>query len=324
VKRREFITLLGGAVAWPVAARAQQRFPVIGFLNARSATDTVGLAAAFRQGLNELGFVQGRNVAIEYRWASNQVDQLPALAAELAGRPATVIAAFSTLSALAAKATTAAIPIVFLTGDDPVKTGLVPSLSRPNGNITGMTFVSAVLGSKRLQLLRAVAPRAELIAVLMDPNTPESVNHTESVTEAARVLGQRLVVFNATTASEIDFAFGTLVQQRAGALLVSASPTLLARREQLITMSMRHKLPTIYANREYATAGGLITYGASIQDAYRQVGLYVGRVLRDDKPADLPVLQPTRFELVLNLKTASTIGLELPPTLLALADEVIE
>jgi putative tryptophan/tyrosine transport system substrate-binding protein len=197
-------------------------------------------------------------------------------------------------------------------------------LSRPGGNITGVTFVSSILGSKRLQLLRALAPQAELIAVFVDPNTPESVNHAEGVLEAARAVGQQLAVFNAGTASEIDFAFANLMQQRAGALLVSASPTFLTRRDQLVTLSIRHKLPTMFSNREFATAGGLITYGASILDSYRQAGLYVGRVLRGDKPADLPVLQPTRFELVLNLKTAKALALEVPPTLLALADEVIE
>jgi putative ABC transport system substrate-binding protein len=325
MRRRAFIGLLGGAAAaWPLAARSQQPMPVIGFLNARSATDTVGFAAAFRQALNEVGFVDGRNVAIEYRWASNQVDQLPALAAELVGRPATVIAAFSTVSARAAKAATTTIPIVFLTGDDPVKTGIVASLARPDGNITGVTFVSAALGSKRLQLLRALAPKAELIAVLVDPNTPESVNHTNDVVDAARAIGQELAVLNAATAGEIDLAFASLTQQRASALVVSGSPTFLTNRDHLITLTTRHKIPAMYANREFARGGGLISYGANVSDSYRQAGFYVGRILRGDKPADLPVVQPTRFELVLNLKTAKVLGLDLPPTLLALADEVIE
>jgi putative ABC transport system substrate-binding protein len=310
---------------WPLAARAQQpAMPVIGFLNARSATDTVGLAAAFRQALNEVGFVDGRNVTIEYRWASNQADQLPALAAELVGRPATVIAAFSTVAARAAKTATTTTPIVFLTGDDPIKTGLVASFARPDGNITGVTFVSAILGSKRLQLMRALAPKAELIAVLVDPNTPESVNHTADVADAARAVGQQLMVLNAATASEIDMAFASLMQPRAGALLVSGSPTFLSKRDQIIALAMRHKVPALYANREFARGGGLVSYGANISDSYRQAGLYVGRILRGDRPADLPVVQPTRFELVLNLKTAKGLGLELPLTLLALADEVIE
>ncbi len=325
MRRRDFIALLGGAAAGPVTARAQQAaMPVIGFLNARSATDTVGLAAAFRQGLNEASFVDGRNVAIEYRWASNQVDQLPALAAELVGRPATVIAAFSTVSARAAKAATTTIPIVFVTGDDPIKTGIVTSLARPEGNVTGVTFVSAALGSKRLQLLRALAPKAELIAVLVDPNTPESVNHTKEVVDAARAIGQHVAVLNAATASEIDLAFASLMQQRAGALVVSGSPTFLTTREQLISLAARHKVPTMYANREFVRGGGLVSYGASISDAYRQAALYVSRVLRGEKPADLPVVQPTRFELVVNLKAARAFDLELPSTLLALADEVIE
>ena len=323
MRRREFITMLGGAAAWPLVARAQQPgMPVIGFLNARSATDTVGLAAAFRQGLNEASFVDGQNVAIEYRWASNQVDQLPALAAELVRRPVSVIAAFGTVSARAAKAATTTIPIVFLTADDPIKSGIVTSLARPEGNITGVTFVSATLGSKRLQLLRALAPKAELIAVLLDPNNPESVNHTKDVVDAARAIGQQVAVLNAATAS--DLAFASLIQQRAGALVVSGSPAFLTVREQLISLARRHNVPTMYANREYVRGGGLISYGASISDAYRQAALYVSRVLRGEKPADLPVVQPTRFELVINLKAAKAIDLELPSTLLALADEVIE
>jgi putative ABC transport system substrate-binding protein len=325
VKRREFITLLGGAAAWPWSARAQQpAMPVIGFLNPRSATDTVGLTAAFRQALNEVGFVDGRNVAIEYRWASNQVDQLPALAAELVGRPAAVIAAFSTVGALAAKRATKTIPIVFLTSDDPVKVGIVASLARPGGNITGVSFVSATLGTKRFQLLHVLAPMADLIAMLMDPNSPESVNQSEDVQDAARALGQKLVMLPASTPEAIDLAFASLMQQRAGALLVSGGPSFLTRREQLITLAARHKIPTIYPNREYPMAGGLISYGANISDSYRQAGLYVGRVLRGDKPADLPVMQPTRFELVLNLKTAKALGVDVPPMLLALADDVIE
>ena len=325
MKRREFITLLGGAAAWPWSARAQQpAMPVIGFLNPRSATDTVGLTAAFRQALNEVGFVDGRNVAIECRWASNQVDQLPALAAELVGRPAAVIAAFSTVGALAAKRATKTIPIVFLTSDDPVKVGIVASLARPGGNITGVSFVSATLGTKRFQLLHVLAPMADLIAMLMDPNSPESVNQSEDVQDAARALGQKLVMLPASTPEAIDLAFASLMQQRAGALLVSGGPSFLTRREQLITLAARHKIPTIYPNREYPMAGGLISYGANISDSYRQAGLYVGRVLRGDKPADLPVMQPTRFELVLNLKTAKALGVDVPPMLLALADEVIE
>ena len=326
LKRREFITLLGGAAAaWPPVARAQQpAMPVVGFLGARTATDTVGLAAAFRQALNEMGFVDGRNVVIEYRWAANQPDQMPALAAELVGRPASVIAAFSTVGVLATKTATTTIPIVFLTGDDPVKVGIVASLARPGGNITGVTFVSATLGTKRLQLLRGLAPKTDLIAMLVDPTSPESVNQLTDVADAARTLGQQLETFNAGTASEIDLAFPGLTQRRADGLLISGSPSFTTARSQIIALAARHRVPTMYQFRQFPAAGGLISYGASISDAYRQTGFYVGRILRGDKPSDLPVLQPTRFELVINLKTAKTFGLELPPTLLALADEVIE
>ena len=235
-----------------------------------------------------------------------------------------MIAAFSTVGALAAKRATKTIPIVFLTSDDPVKVGIVASLARPGGNITGVSFVSATLGTKRFQLLHVLAPMADLIAMLMDPNSPESVNQSEDVQDAARALGQKLVMLPASTPEAIDLAFASLMQQRAGALLVSGGPSFLTRREQLITLAARHKIPTIYPNREYPMAGGLISYGANISDSYRQAGLYVGRVLRGDKPADLPVMQPTRFELVLNLKTAKALGVDVPPMLLALADEVIE
>ena len=284
----------------------------------------MGLAAAFRQALNEVGFVDGRNVAIEYRWAANQVDQLPALASELVGRPATVIAAFSTTGALAAKAATTTVPIVFMTGDDPVKAGIVASLARPGGNITGITFVSASLGTKRLQLLRALVPKSDLIAMLVDPNSPESVNQANDVVDAARALGQQLAILHAGTVGDIDLAFASMVQQRADALLLSGSPSFTSWRDQIVALAARYKVPTMYQFREFPAAGGLISYGANLSDAYRQTGIYVARVLRGDKPGDLPVMQPTRFDLVINLKTAKPLGLELPPTLLALADEVIE
>jgi putative ABC transport system substrate-binding protein len=323
MKRRQFITLLGGAAAIPVAARAQQpALPVIGFLNARSASDTASLAAAFRQGLNEAGFTDGRNVAIEYRWASNQVDQLPGLAAELVGRPSAVIAAFSTASALAAKAATTTIPVVFMTGDDPIKAGIVASLARPEGNVTGVTFVGATLGTKRLQLLRGLAPQAE-IAVLVDSNAPESVNQASDVQEAARALGLPLTILHAGTAVELDAALAKLSQQRV-ALIVGGSPSFMARRDHIAALATRHKIPTIGNAREYASAGGLVSYGASIVDAHRQAALYVAKILRGDRPSDLPVRQPTHFELVINLKTAKALGIEIPLTLIALADEVIE
>jgi putative ABC transport system substrate-binding protein len=297
---------------------------VIGFLNVRSATDTVGLAAAFRQALNEVGFVDGRNVVIEYRWASNQVDQLPALAAELVGRPTQVIAAFSTASALAAKAATTTIPVVFLTGDDPIKAGIVASLNRPDGNVTGVTFATAALGTKRLQLLRAIVPKAELIGLLVDPTSPESTNQANDVVDAALTLGQTCTVQHAGTASEIDTAFASLMQQGASALFVSGSPGFVTRREQINALVKRHKIPAMYNGRASIATDGLISYGANISESYRQAGLYVGRILRGDKPSDLPVMQPTRYELIINLKTAKSLGLELPPTLLALADEVID
>ena len=265
MRRRAFVTLIGGAAAvasmlWPLAARAQQpAVPVVGFLSSRTATDTVGLAAAFRQALNEAGFVDGRNVAIEYRWAANQADQLPALAAELVGRPASVIAAFGTVGALAAKAATTTIPIVFMTGDDPLKVGIVASLARPGGNVTGVTFVSATLGTKRLQLLRSIAARTELIAMLVDPTSPESVNQASDVADAARALGQQLVVLHAGTANEIDLAFANLAQRRPDALLISGSSTFLSRRDQLITSVTRHKVPAMYSHREFTMAGGLIS-----------------------------------------------------------------
>jgi ABC-type uncharacterized transport system substrate-binding protein len=324
MRRRQFITLLGSTAAtWPLAARAQQpAMPVIGFLNARSATDTVGLAAAFRQALNEVGFVDGGNIAIEYRWASNQFDQLPALAAELVGRPAMVIAAFSTAAALAAKNATTTIPIVFVTSDDPIKAGIVTSLSRPGGNVTGVTFLQ--LGGKRLQLLRALAPKADLIAVLVDPNSPESVNQANEIQDAARALGQKLLIVNAGTVGEIDAAAASLTQKGAGALIVSGSPTFLTNRADISALMTRYRIPAMYGVRQAVAVGGLISYGASISDSYRQAGSYVGRILRGAKPADLPVLQPTRFELVINLKAAKALGLEVPPTLIALADEVIE
>jgi putative ABC transport system substrate-binding protein len=326
VKRREFIALVGGAgMAWSLGARAQQQtLPVIGFMSGRSADAGSVVAAAFRQGLQETGYVADRNVAIEYRWADNQVDRLPAIAAELVGRPVSVIAVFGTVPARTAKAASTTIPIVFMTADDPVAVGLVASLNRPGENVTGVSFVSATLGTKRLEMLRALAPKTDLIAVLLDPNSSESQNQSRDVQEAARALGQRLVVLNAGTASEIDTVFTALVQQRVGALLVSGSPTFGSRHKQLVALATRHTLPTMYATREYTTAGGLISYGASILDAYRQAAIYVGRILKGDRPSDLPVLQPTKFELVINLKTAKALGLEVPDKLLALADEVIE
>jgi putative tryptophan/tyrosine transport system substrate-binding protein len=327
MKRREFITLLGGAAAaWPLAARAQQSaMPVIGFLSIRSADDASSdPVTAFRQGLNEAGYVLGRNVAIEYRWAANQLDRLPPFVTELVHRPVSVIAAFGTEPAQAAKAASTTIPIVFLTADDPVTVGIVASLNRPVGNVTGVTFVSAMLGAKRLELLRMLVPKTDVIAVLVDPKSTESQNQSRGVHEAARALGQEVVVLNAGTASEIATAFTTLVQQGVGALLVSGSPTFGSQRNQIVVLCARHSLPTLFSTREYSAAGGLISYGASISDSYRQAAIYVGRILKGDRPSDLPVLQPTKFELVINLKTAKALNLQIPDKLLALADEVIE
>jgi putative ABC transport system substrate-binding protein len=327
MKRREFIALLGGAAAtWPLAARAQQpSMPVIGFVSIRSADDVSSdPIEAFRRGLIEAGFLPGQNVAVEYRWAANQLDRLPALVTELAQRPVSVIAAFGTATAQAAKAASTTIPIVFLTADDPVKLGLVTSLNRPGGNITGVSFVSATLGAKRLELLRMLIPKTDLMAVLVDPNSAESQNQSTGAQEAARALGQQVIAVNAATADEIDAAFGTLVQRGAGALLVSGSPSFGSQRNRIAALCARHSLPALFSTREYSAAGGLMSYGASISDSYRQAALYVGKILKGDRPSDLPILQPTKYELVINLRTAKTLGLEVPDKLLALTDEVIE
>lgn len=325
MRRRQFLGLVGGIAAQPSVLNARQpAIPVVGFLNPRSADDSVGLAAAFRQSLNDVGFSEGHNVAVEYRWAFNQNDRLPFYAVELAGRRVNVIAAFSTAAALTTKAATAEIPIVFLTGDDPVEVGIVPSIARPIGNITGVTFASSTLASKRLQLIRALVPREGTIAVLVDPGSSEGVNHSKGVADAARGLGLRYSLFEASSASQIETAFAELLRRGAGAVLVSGSPLFLALRGEIVSQAGRSKLPCIYTNQEYVKMGGLISYGASIQEGYRQAGLYVGRILRGSKPPDLPILQPTKFELVINLKTAKEMDLDVPPTLLALADEVLE
>jgi putative ABC transport system substrate-binding protein len=325
MNRREFITLLGGAAAWSVAARAQQpTMPSIGFLSLRSGDDVSGIVAAFRQGLKETGYFEDRNVAIEYRWAANQVDRLPSLVTELVRRPVSVIAAFGTVPAQAAKAGSTGIPIVFLTADDPVAVGLIANLNRPGGNVTGVTFVSAILGAKRLELLRALAPGTNTIGMLVDPHSTESQNQARDVQEAARALGQRLVVANASTASELETAFESLAQERIDSLLVSGSPAFGTRRNQLAALAARYRVPTMYATSEYSKAGGLISYGASITESYREAAIYVGRILKGDRPSELPVMQPTKFELIINLRTAKALGLEVPDKVLALADEVIE
>jgi putative ABC transport system substrate-binding protein len=327
IGRRQFISALGGApFAWPLAAHAQPAaMPVIGFMSSRSAEDSARVVTAFRQGLAEAGYVEGSNLVIEYRWANGNYDRLPALATELVRRPVDVFATVGGVQAArAAKAVTNTIPIVFGMGEDPVNQGLVPSLNRPGGNITGATFFTAQLGAKRLGLLRELVPEAEVMALLVNQNSPEGQEQTKDVRQAAHDLGQKLVVLNGGTDEEIEVAFASLAQQGVAALMVGSDPFFDPRRDQLIALVAQHAVPAIYQFRDYAVAGGLMSYGASITDLYHQVGVYVARILKGDKPSDLPVAQATRFELVINLKTAKTLRLNVPPTLLALADEAIE
>jgi putative tryptophan/tyrosine transport system substrate-binding protein len=326
MKRREFITLLGGAAAWPLAARAQQpAMPVVGFVRITTPEDSAHLVAAFRAGLNEAGYVEGQNVRIEYRYALNQLDRLPAIMAELIGRGVSVLAATGgTISGRAAKAATTTVPIVFTTGDDPVRVGLVASLSRPGGNLTGVSVFTARLGSKRLGLLREMVPTASPIAVLVNPTNPDTVEEAKDIQEAARGLGVQILLLRAGTADDIDGAFATLVEQKARALIVGADPFFTSQRGQISARAARHLLASMWSARVEVEAGGLMCYGASIPGVYRQAGIYVGRILKGAKPADLPVQLPTAFNLVINLQTAKALGLNVPPTLLASADEVIE
>ena len=326
MRRREFITLFGGAGAlWPRRASAQQpAMPVIGLLRSSSQAASTDLVVAFNLGLKETGYVEGQNVTIEYRWAEGQNDRLPALAAELVGRRVAVITAAGSEALVAIKAATATIPIVFATGDDPVRGGFVASLGRPGGNITGVTFISVDLLGKQLQLLRELNPRIATIGFLTNPNSPGSEAEIQDVQSAARVLGLQLVVLRTSRATDFDAAFENLVQQRVGGLLVAGGAFFVSRRDQLAALAARHAIPSIYAHREYVTAGGLMSYGTSFTNAYRQVGNLVGRILKGAKPADLAVEQPTKFELVLNAKTAKSLGLDIPSTLLARVDEVIE
>jgi putative ABC transport system substrate-binding protein len=325
-RRRDFMTLLGGAaVAWPLAARAQQAAtPVIGFLSGVSPGPFAQRLAAFRQGLNETGAIEGRNVAIEYRWAEGQYDRLPALATDLVGRRVVVIVAYTDRAALAAKAATTTIPIVFLIGNDPIKLGLVASLARPGESITGVSWFGVDLEAKQLSLLHELVPNAAVIALLVDLNVPNAASQASEVQAAARTLGLQLVVLNARTPSDIDMAFASLVRERAGALVVGAGAFLLSRRDQIIALAARHAIPTIYGFREYSADGGLISYGNDIPNAFRRAGVYAGRILKGDKPADLPVERAAKFELVINLKTAKALGLAIPSSMQWLADEVIE
>jgi putative tryptophan/tyrosine transport system substrate-binding protein len=327
MRRRKFLVLLGAAASRPLAARAQQlAMPVIGFLSGRSPYESSGAVAAFRQGLDETGYFESKNVVIEYRWAEGRYDRLPALAAELVSRQVTVIAAVGgPSSGLAAKGATATIPIVFISGADPVQEGLVASLNKPGGNATGVAPLLPAMEGKRFGLLHEVVPNAALIGVLLNPAAASYLDReTSDVQEAARVVGQQLLMLRASTEEAIEAAFAIAVEQRAGGLLVAADPFFVSRREQIVALAARYAIPAIYEVREYATAGGLMTYGINIGDAYHQVGSYVGRILKGEKPANLPVLQPTKFEFVINLTTAKALGVAIPPGLLSIADEVIE
>ena len=324
MKRREFISLLGAAATWPVAARAQQQgLPVVGML--MSGAPGLPFIDGFQRGLKEAGYSEGQNVTIEYRWAEDHRDRLPALAADLVRREVNVIFASGPPAARAAKTATATIPIVFTSAEDPVKIGLVSSLNRPGGNVTGMSLIYVELGAKRLELLRALAPKTEVFAILVNPtSSTEGQEQLKDLPAAARAMGQQLIVANASTGSDLEKAFADLVQHRVGALIVASDLLFFTRRDQIVALAARHAIPAIYFERNFVTTGGLISYGPNTNDMYRQAGVYVGRIIKGEKPADLPVIQPTKFELVINLKTAKSLGITVPQTILATADEVIE
>jgi ABC-type uncharacterized transport system substrate-binding protein len=325
MRRRDFIKAVTGSVAaWPLVARAQQNaMPIVGFLRSVSLTDAADLVAAFRQGLKETGYIEGQNVVIEFRSAEGHLDLLPALVGDLIRRPVAVIVG-NLNAALAAKAATTTIPIIFASGSDPIRDGLVASLNRPGGNITGVFFLGTGLGAKRLDLLRQLVPKANLIAYLVNPGSVDTEAERRDVQAAAERLGQQLIILDASSDRDIETSFATFVQRGAGALIVGSGAFLFSNREKLVALAARHALPAIYLDREDAIAGGLMGYGPSIVDAYHQVGIYAGRILKGDKPGDLPVMQSTKFDLVINMKTAKALGLTIPPGVLAIADEVIE